>query len=163
YTDMISLGGQRQLTANMSVNLDFVHAASKDILMNVDLNPGTRATTSPSSTLTRTNTAVFGTSSAIQRVNAGHTTYNALEFQLDLNRNGARPDPLPAGQHSPTEAPRASTIGAPANPYPVFNRGGRNGARGPDFLQADMRLGYDIPVHGSTLQVFGEIFNLTNR
>src|SRR5262249_22091443 len=82
YSDMISVGGQRQLTSNMTVNLDFVHSASKDILMNVDLNPGTRATTSPTAALTRTNTAVYGTSSALQRVNAGHTTYNALEFQL---------------------------------------------------------------------------------
>ena len=254
YTDMISFGGQRQLTSNMSVNLDFVHGASKGILMNRELNPGTRATTSPTSTLTRTNTAVYGTSSAIQRFNGGHTTYNALEFQLDhhlgaayqyrvsytysrsrgntsgngvqtspfqlltdinlgenegptdfdkphnlvlsgswrvprthglvlglvtrylsgdpftiqdqnfdLNRNGVLLDPLPAGQHSPTELPRVSTIGAPANPYPVTSRGGRNGARGPDFFQTDMRLGYEIPAHGSTLQVFGEIFNLANR
>jgi outer membrane receptor for ferrienterochelin and colicin len=254
YTDMISFGGQRQLTSNMTVNLDFVHASAKDILMNVDLNPGTRATTSPAATLTRSNTAVFGTSSAIERVNAGHSTYNALEFQLDhhlgaayqyrvsytysrsrgntsgngvqtspfqfltdvnlsqnegptdfdkphnlvlsgswrvprthgmilgmvtrylsgdpftiqdqnfdLNRNGVLLDPLPTGQYSPNEAPRVSTIGTPANPYPVFNRGGRNGARGPDFFQTDMRVGYDIPVHGTTLQVFGEIFNVTNR
>jgi outer membrane receptor for ferrienterochelin and colicin len=254
YTDMISFGGQRQITPNMTVNLDFVHASSKDILMNVDLNPGTRATTSPSSTLVRTNTAVYGNSAALERVNAGHTTYNALEFQLDhhlgtdyqyrvsytysrsrgntsgngvqtspfqllgdinldqndgptdfdkphnlvvsgswrvphthglsvgavarylsgdpftildnnvdQNRNGVALDPLPAGQHSPTEAPRASTIGTPLNPYPVFNRGGRDGARGPDFFQTDMRLGYNIPVHGTTLAVFGEIFNVTNR
>src|SRR5262249_32326005 len=33
YTDMISLGGQRQITANMSVNLDFLHSAAKGILM----------------------------------------------------------------------------------------------------------------------------------
>src|SRR5439155_15955767 len=76
-------GGQRQITANMSVNLDFVHSAAKDILMNVDLNPGTRATTASSSTLTRTNTAVYGNAAALERVNAGHTTYNAAEFQLD--------------------------------------------------------------------------------
>jgi hypothetical protein len=254
YSDMISLGGQRQITANMSVNLDFVHSASKDILMNVDLNPGTRATTSPSATLTRTNTAVYGNSSAIQRRNLGHVTYNAAEVQLDhhlgstyqyrvsytysrsrgntsgngvqtspfqvlsdinlgqnegptdfdkphnlvlsgswrvphthglllglvarylsgdpftiqdqnfdLNRNGVLLDPLPKGQYSPTELPRTSTIGTPANPYPVFNRGGRNGARGPDFFQADLRAGYSIPAHGATLEVFGEIFNLTNR
>ena len=61
--------------------------------MNIDLNPGTRATTAtsgPGSTLTRTNTAVYGTNSAaLERVNAGHTTYNALEFQLDHHLGAA--------------------------------------------------------------------------
>ena len=254
YTDMFSIGGQRQVTSNMSVNLDYVHSAAKNILMNIDLNPGTRATTSPSATLARTNTAVYGNSAALQRKNLGHTTYDALEFQLDhhlgatyqyrvsytysrsegntsgngaqqspfqlltdinldendgptdfdkphnlvvsgswrvphthgmiagfvarylsgdpftiqdqnfdLNRNGVLLDPLPAGDYNPTELPRVSTIGTPLNPYAVHSSGGRNGARGPDFFQADLRLGYSIPLRATTVEVFGELFNVTNR
>src|SRR5262249_11504792 len=247
-------GAQRQVIANMSVNLDYVHAAAKDILMNLDLNPGTRATTAASSTLTRTNTAVYANSAALERVNAGHTTYDALEFQLDHhlrsdsqyrlsytysrsrgntsgngvqtspfqllsdinldendgptdfdkphnlvisgswrvphthgmilgmvtrylsgdpftildnqidhNRNGVIFAPLAAGQHGANEQLGAKSTGRALNPYHVYNRGGRSGARGPDFFQADMRFGWNIPTHGTTLEVFGDIFNVTNR
>jgi hypothetical protein len=45
----------------------------------------------------------------------------------------------------------------------VDNKGGRNGARGPGFLQADARLGYQFRFGDRSLQVFGEVFNLTNR
>ncbi len=255
YTDMFSVGGQRQLTPGMTVNLDFVHASSKEILMNVDLNPGLRATTATTgtgSTITRTNTALYGANSAaLERINAGHTTYNALELQLDhhlgvnyqyrvsytysrsrgntsgngvqtspfqvlndfnfdenegptdfdkphnlvlsgswrvprthglvmglitrylsgdpftiqdqnidANRNGINTDPLPSGTYGANDLPRSS---AATNPISVTNRGGRNGARGPDFFQTDMRLGYNIPAHGSTLEVFFELFNLFDR
>jgi hypothetical protein len=258
YTDMFSIGGQRQITPNLTVNLDLVHASSKGILMNFDLNPGLRSGTNisgPGSAIVRTNTAVYGTNSAaLERVNAGHTTYNAAEFQLDhhlgtnyqyrvsytysrsrgntsgngvqtspfqilgdinldenegptdfdkphnlvvsgswrvphthgmilgmvarylsgdpftildnqidQNRNGVIFDPLPAGQHGADEELRSKAIGPARNPYNVYNRGGRNGARGPDFFQADMRFGWSIPAHSSTVEVFGEVFNLTNR
>jgi hypothetical protein len=42
--------------------------------------------------------------------------------------------------------------------------GGRNGARGPDFFQWDVRLGYRFKLGGVRyLEAFGEVFNATNR
>ena len=41
--------------------------------------------------------------------------------------------------------------------------GRRNGARGPGFFKLDLRLGYKFTLAGRQLDVFGEIFNVTNR
>jgi hypothetical protein len=60
---------------------------------------------------------------------------------------------LPAGTYS----------GAGPNAFTVENEGGRNGARGPGFFQADVRLGYRVAFGARHLDVFGEVFNLTNR
>ncbi len=244
YTDQLSFGVQREITANMSINVDYVHASSKGMLMSFDLNPGTRANTSRTTPVVRTN-PVFPSSSLVsERVNAGHTTYNAVEFQLDhhlgqtyqyrisytyskskgntsggfvptmnfqllaernldqnegptdfdkphnfvfsgswapprthgltlalvtrylsgdpftiqdsnfdLDKNGILFDPLPAGKYS----------GTGRNAYTVFDKGGRNGARGPNFFEMDARVGYRLPVVIANIEVFGEIFNLTDR
>ncbi len=62
-------------------------------------------------------------------------------------------DPLPAGTYS----------GTGPNSFTVENAGGRNGARGPGFFQVDVRLGYRVPFGARHLDVFGEVFNLTNK
>jgi carboxypeptidase family protein/TonB-dependent receptor-like protein len=244
HTDQLSFGVQREITSNMSVNVDYVYAKSEDILMQYDLNPGTRANTSRNTPVVRTNPTFPSSSAALERVNAGKTTYNALEFQvdhhlgqayqyrvsytyskskgntsgngvatmnfqklanqnLDLNegptsfdkphnfvfsgswaparvhgltlatvtrylsgdpftiqdttfdvdQNGILFDPLPAGKYS----------GTGRNAYSVFNKGGRNGARGPDFFQMDFRIGYRLPIATTRIEIFGDIFNVTDR
>lgn len=46
----------------------------------------------------------------------------------------------------------------------VHNDGGRNGAYGPRFFKLDVRLGYEIDAFaGQQLELFGEVFNVTNR
>jgi hypothetical protein len=46
----------------------------------------------------------------------------------------------------------------------VENTGGRNGAYGPGFAQLDMRAGYRLrPSAGRTLDLFLEVFNMTNE
>ncbi|MGZ5475935.1 MAG: TonB-dependent receptor [Thermoanaerobaculia bacterium] len=85
-----------------------------------------------------------------------YTSGNAFTItnnQIDVNRNGLTIDPLPAGRYS----------GAGRNGYTVYNKGGRNGATGPDFFEIDARVGYDIPFSGMNFQLFGEMFNVTNR
>jgi hypothetical protein len=72
----------------------------------------------------------------------------------DPDRNGILFDPLPAGAYS----------GAGPNGLSVENDGGRNGARGPGFFQVDVRLGYRLRLgQQRRLELFGEVFNLTNR
>jgi outer membrane receptor protein involved in Fe transport len=69
---------------------------------------------------------------------------------FDLDQNGVLFDPVPAGQYE-----------GGGNKYSTD--GGRNGARGPDFMQIDTRVGYRIPAHGVQVELIAEIFNLTDR
>ena len=79
--------------------------------------------------------------------------FTVLDTNVDPDRNGVLFDPLPAGTYS----------GAGPNAVTVENDGGRNGARGPGFFQADVRLGYRFRFGERRLEVFGEVFNLTGR
>lgn len=46
----------------------------------------------------------------------------------------------------------------------VKNDGGRNGARGPGFMQLDLRTSYRIRLGGRrTFDFFGEVFNVTDH
>ncbi|MGH9201400.1 MAG: hypothetical protein ACRD2A_09200, partial [Vicinamibacterales bacterium] len=73
---------------------------------------------------------------------------------IDADRNGVFFDPLPPGTYS----------GVGPDAITVENDGGRNGARGLGFAQLDLRIGYRLRVWNTrTLDVFGEIFNVTNR
>ena len=74
---------------------------------------------------------------------------------VDVNRNGELVDPVPAGSYSGT------ALNAMQN---VEFDGKRNGARGPDYFQADVRAGWHFVVQKQkTLEVFLDIFNITNR
>jgi hypothetical protein len=79
--------------------------------------------------------------------------FTVQDTNFDLDRNGLAPDPLPAGSYS----------GTGANVITVESNGGRNGAVGPSFFQADIRLGYNIKVGGRQVELFGEVFNLTDH
>ena len=83
---------------------------------------------------------------------APFTIYNSA---VDVNRNGELEDPVPAGTYSGT------ALNAMKN---VTFDGRRNGARGPDYFQADVRAGWHVRVQGEkTLELFLDIYNLTNR
>src|SRR5262245_16792528 len=72
---------------------------------------------------------------------APFTIYNSA---IDVNRNGELEDPSPAGVYSGT---------APNSMQNVKFDGKRNGARGPDYFQADVRAGWHFPVQrGKTLE-----------
>src|SRR5919197_283421 len=80
------------------------------------------------------------------------TIYNSA---VDVNRNGELDDPVPAGSYSGT---------APDSMKNVNFDGRRNGARGPDYFQADVRAGWHVPIRSRrTLELFLDIFNVTNR
>ncbi len=75
------------------------------------------------------------------------------DTDIDADRNGATPDPLPSGTYS----------GVGPNAITVESDGGRNGAYGPGFAQLDMRVGYRVRVAGRFVDVFADIFNVTDR
>ena len=80
--------------------------------------------------------------------------FTLTDSNTDADQNGILFDPLPAGEYS----------GSGANAIGVDFDGGRNGAYGPAFFQFDTRVGYRLGAGGQrTLDVFGEVFNVTNR
>jgi hypothetical protein len=79
--------------------------------------------------------------------------FTVLDTSTDGDRNGVLFDPLAPGVYS----------GDGPNAFTVDNDGGRNGARGPGFFQADVRLGYQLRFGERRLEVFGEVFNVTDR
>jgi hypothetical protein len=80
------------------------------------------------------------------------TIYNSA---VDVNRNGELVDPVPAGTYSGTATDAMQNV--------QFD-GKRNGARGPNMFQADVRAGWHRRVRGQqTLELFLDIYNITNH
>jgi hypothetical protein len=99
YTDELTIGYERQLRADVSASVDYIHSRGRDLLMQFNHNPQLRSNpVVAQSTLARRPTgeltaAVAGlaqkygtfapfTTNVIQYVNAGELDYNALMFQL---------------------------------------------------------------------------------
>ena len=106
---------------------------------------------------TRTEVPYTGgvTVSGVMRYMSG-TPFTIHNTNIDADRNGILFDPIAPGTYS----------GAAGNPnaITVENKGGYRGARGPDFFQLDLRFGYRLRPHtGSTLDIFVDVFNITNR
>lgn len=82
------------------------------------------------------------------------TPFTVSDSSTDPDRNGILTDPLAAGDYS----------GTGSDAITVKSEGGRNGAYGPKFFQLDARFGYRIALgQRRTLDLFGEVFNLTDR
>jgi hypothetical protein len=82
--------------------------------------------------------------------------FTIFNSNVDVNQNGELTDPSPAGTYSGT-AEGAKLVN-------VENKGGRNGAIGPDYFQVDVRAGWRGHLGGErSLELFLDIFNITNR
>ncbi len=82
------------------------------------------------------------------------TPFTIADSSTDADRNGILADPLPSGEFR----------GTGSDAITVESDGGRNGAYGPSFFQLDLRAGYRIRFgQRRTLDVFGEVFNATDR
>ena len=95
------------------------------------------------------------TLSGVLRALSG-TPFTIQDQNIDADQNGVLFDPLPAGTYSGTSQDSLQN---------VENKGGRNGARGPGFMQLDLRGGYRAKLGSSrrTLDVFVDVFNVTNH
>jgi hypothetical protein len=80
--------------------------------------------------------------------------FTIFDSNIDADRNGELDDPLPAGTYSGTGT-NAMTD--------VTSEGGRNGARGPGYFQIDLRAGWRRPIQSHSLELFLDIFNVTNE
>jgi hypothetical protein len=82
--------------------------------------------------------------------------FSLTNSALDPDLNGIQAEPLVAGDYS----------GTGTDPYTVKGyKSQRNGGRGPDFFDLDMRLGYRFPLGhtGGRLEIAADVFNLTNH
>jgi hypothetical protein len=81
--------------------------------------------------------------------------FTIYDSSIDADRNGELVDPVPAGTYSGT---------AQDSLKDVKYAGGRNGAYGPDYFQADVRAGWRHKVRTDmALELFLDIYNITNR
>jgi hypothetical protein len=80
--------------------------------------------------------------------------FTIFDSNIDADRNGELNDPLPAGTFNGTGTNAMQD---------VKSEGGRNGARGPDYFQVDLRAGWRRRISTNTVELFLDIFNLTNR
>lgn len=93
--------------------------------------------------------------SGVVQYNSG-TPFTLTDSSTDPDRNGSFQEQLPAGTYS-----GASTN---VNAITVKNRGGINGARGPNFFLTNLRAAYRFKLGGNrSLQAHFDVFNLTNR
>ena len=93
--------------------------------------------------------------SAVYSARSG-TPFTLVDTTFDADRNGITANEyLPAGSYRGTGGEDA---------YDVDYKGGRNGARGPNYQRLDLRAGYRIRMGGGrTIDAFLDIFNLTNE
>jgi outer membrane receptor protein involved in Fe transport len=106
YTRSFSIGIQRELFSNMAVTADYIHTDGLSQFVSVNLNPGRRATTASTGTITRqfstlgqviqnssvpvitdsfSNSAFqnLAVTNVTTRLNVGETKYDALQLSLD--------------------------------------------------------------------------------
>ncbi len=83
------------------------------------------------------------------------TPFSITDTTFDADRNGITANEyLPAGSYS----------GTGDDTITVESTGGRNGARGPNFLSVDFRGGYRFRLpQNRTIDAFVDVFNLTNE
>jgi len=97
------------------------------------------------------------TLSATMRYMSG-APFTIFNSNIDVDQNGELTDPSPAGTYNGTAAGNLLMTG-------VKNKGGRNGALGPDYFQLDLRAGWRARLRKEdrAIEVFLDIFNVTNR
>jgi hypothetical protein len=92
--------------------------------------------------------------SAVYSARSG-TPFTLIDTSVDADRNGITTNEyLPAGSYS----------GTGEDAFTVDYKGGRNGARGPNYQRLDFRAGYRFRLGGGrTLDAFLDVFNATNE
>ncbi|HET9265529.1 MAG TPA: TonB-dependent receptor [Vicinamibacterales bacterium] len=125
--------------------------------LNLDLNEGPSAQNVPhnfvvSGTLVVPRTGGL-TVSGVARALSG-SPFSLFNGTIDPDRNGIIAEPLAAGTYS----------GTGEDAYTVEDyKSERNGAYGPGFFKLDLRVGYNVRLMGRRLDLFAEIFNVTDR
>jgi len=80
YQHQFTAGYQRQLGADLSASVDYIHTVGRQLLFSLDLNQGLRPSTSPTAAVVRPNPDYNAINTP---VNAGKTDYDGLNFMLE--------------------------------------------------------------------------------
>jgi hypothetical protein len=84
--------------------------------------------------------------------------FTIQDDSIDTDMNRINFQPLPEGTYNPFPGLAGTFM------TDVENKGGRNGARGPGFVQLDLRANYKVKLGGSrVLDAFIDVFNVTDR
>jgi hypothetical protein len=96
--------------------------------------------------------------STLRYMSGAPFTISNTNIDVDQNgENAAGNDPSPAGSYSGTQAGAKLMTN-------VENKGGRNGAIGPDYFQLDFRAGWRGRVRNEqAVEIFLDVFNITDR
>jgi hypothetical protein len=125
--------------------------------LNLDANEGPTSTDIPHNLVVSGSAIVPRTGgltvSWVARALSG-TPFSLFDPRVDPDRNGQQAEPLEAGTYSGTGEDAYAVEGYKSE---------RNGARGPGFFKLDLRIGYSLNLGLRRVEVFGEIFNVTNR
>jgi hypothetical protein len=81
FTHEMSLGMERQLSNDLSVNADYIHVSARDLLVTRNLNPGLRVDTTRTGRIERISSDF--TTSVNTLENVGSTEYDALQLMLE--------------------------------------------------------------------------------
>jgi len=82
YAHEASVGIEKQVAGSMAVSADYVHLSHRDLYMRQDLNPGVRASTARTATVTRIMpTSVFN-AAVLELVNLGYADYDGLQVSV---------------------------------------------------------------------------------
>ena len=82
YSRQASIGYERQLAGSTALSLDYIHGNLRDLYMRKDLNPGLRATTARTATVTRADAANF-TAAVLEIGNYGWSDFDSLQISLN--------------------------------------------------------------------------------
>jgi hypothetical protein len=81
YSQQTSIGYERQIGTTTALGVDFVHGGLRELYMRSDLNPGLRATTVRTATVTRPDPNFVA--SVLEIGNYGWSDFNSLQFSLN--------------------------------------------------------------------------------
>ena len=85
--------------------------------------------------------------------------FSLTNANIDPDRNGSQSEPLAAGDYT-SSSTTPNAVLYTVNGY----KSERNGAYGPGFFNADVRLGYRLGLPGARrVELFADIFNVTNH
>jgi Carboxypeptidase regulatory-like domain/TonB dependent receptor-like, beta-barrel/TonB-dependent Receptor Plug Domain len=82
YAHEGSIGFEKQLAGSMAVSADYVHLSHRDLLMRQEINPGIRASTARTATVTRIYPVSVFNASVRELVNLGYADYNGLQMSV---------------------------------------------------------------------------------
>jgi carboxypeptidase family protein/TonB-dependent receptor-like protein len=141
-SDQVSLGYERQIGTGLSARADYVHVWARDLLMLLDRNKGSRATTAVTSPVVRPDTTV---QDKRQFVNTGETDYDAL--LVEANKRIGRDFSARVSYTLAYGRGNTSGNGAPLSPFQVFQDMNLNLNEGP----TDFDRRHNLVVSGRTL------------